>query len=213
MSSGFRDKLSKYASELYAAERSAADALALARLAALPGGPLPWTNFSMRPAAIEAAVSDVLLNQRRAIVECGSGNSTVYLARLLSRLGRGHLVTVEHDAGWAELTSTLLEQDHLTEWVTLVHAPLVGGWYDRGRLPEVESIELLVVDGPPANTSQLADARYPAWPHFANALAPGATVLLDDIDRPGETAVLDRWAREYGVALPRARESFALIRT
>lgn len=213
VSSGLRTKLSKYASELYAAERSAADALALARLAALPGGPLPWTNFSMRPAAIETAVSDVLLHQRRTIVECGSGNSTIYLARLLRRLDHGHLVTIEHDEKWADLTSALLAQDGLAEWVTIVHAPLVEGWYDTALLPEVEEIELLVIDGPPANTPEIADARYPAWPHFAAALAPRASVLLDDVDRPGEKEVLTRWAREYGVPAPVTRESFALIRT
>jgi predicted O-methyltransferase YrrM len=208
-----RGKLSRYASWLYDARRNGADALALARLAPLSCAPLPWTEFSMRPVAIEAAVSEVLLNARRSIVECGSGNSTVYLARLLSQLGVGHVFSLEHDLRWAALTSSLVEREGLTQWATVVHAPLVNGWYDRNVIPIVEDIDLLVIDGPPANTEELAHARYPALPHFSASLARGSAVLMDDVDRPGEREVLERWAREFGIAVQRPHDSFAIIRT
>jgi hypothetical protein len=208
-----RGKLSRYASWLYDAWLNGGDALALARLAPLSRAALPWTEFSMRPVAIEAAVSEVLLNTRQTIVECGSGNSTVYLARLLSQLGAGHVLSLEHEPRWAALTSSLVEREGLTRWATVVHAPLVNGWYDRKVIPAVDDIDLLIVDGPPAHTPELAQSRYPAWPYFSASLARGAAVLVDDVDRPGEREVLKRWAREFGVPVPTPHDSFAIIRT
>ena len=36
-------------------------------------------------------------------------------------------------------------------------------------------------------------AALPALPWFAERLVPGATVILDDVDRDGEREVLSRW--------------------
>ena len=38
-------------------------------------------------------------------------------------------------------------------------------------------------------------------------LAPGATVVLDDVERPGEQEVLRRWEQETGLAFDRSLES------
>ncbi|MCW3064342.1 MAG: Methyltransferase domain, partial [Solirubrobacterales bacterium] len=57
-------------------------------------------------------------------------------------------------------------------------------------------IDLLLVDGPPAFEPEIALSRYPALPVLAERLAPDATVVLDDIDRPGELAILETWERD-----------------
>ena len=66
-----------------------------------------------------------------------------------------------------------------------------------------ELIDLLLVDGPPAYAAGHELARYPALPVLYDRLAPGATVVLDDVERAGEQEVLRRWERETGLDFDR----------
>jgi predicted O-methyltransferase YrrM len=207
-----RAKYSKHANSLHCTEADAHDACALAQLAPLGGGTLPWTTHSMRPAVIAAVVTDVIVNRRRTIVECGSGNSTVFVARLLAGLGEGRLVSLDHDERWAALTCELLDRDGVGERATVVHAPLAQGWYDLDVVPTVEGIDLLIVDGPPAHTEGQGENRHPALPVFGERLVVGATVLVDDAQRPGEQAIMARWTDEHGIAFSRQRGGYAVGR-
>ena len=72
---------------------------------------------------------------------------------------------------------------------------------------DAEPVDLLVVDGPPADTADKVLARYPALPVVHPRLAPGATVVLDDVERPGEQEVLTRWEREFDVRFERRSAS------
>src|SRR5439155_17979392 len=101
-------------------------------------------------------------NRRSSIVECGSGVSTIYIGRLLREIG-GRLRTVEHDESWAGWVRDQVKAEGLNEHVQLVVAPLEPSaqswdgavWYSVPRLEEAlvsDSIDLLVVDGPHANT-------------------------------------------------------------
>jgi len=62
------------------------------------------------------------------------------------------------------------------------------------------------VDGPPAYAAGQGLARYPALPVLRGRLAPGATVILDDVERPGEQEVLRRWERSTVVEFDRRAE-------
>jgi predicted O-methyltransferase YrrM len=57
---------------------------------------LTWSKGTMTPAGLAAVCADVAGRHRRRIVECGSGFSTLVLARLLYTRG-GRLVSLEHD--------------------------------------------------------------------------------------------------------------------
>jgi len=61
------------------------------------GGSLPWGTRAMRPAGLVVVCNEVVRGDRTRIVECGSGVSTVVLARLLRERGAGSFVAVEHD--------------------------------------------------------------------------------------------------------------------
>jgi hypothetical protein len=76
-------------------------------------------------------------------------------------------------------------------------------WYDQTALETgIDSalggaaIELLVVDGPPAYAQGHGLARYPALPVLHDRLAPSATIILDDAERPGEREIIRRWQLE-----------------
>jgi predicted O-methyltransferase YrrM len=159
---------------------------------------LPWTSGSMRPAALVAVCNEIVHGDRTRIVECGSGLSTVVLARLLRERGDGTLVALEHDRHWAALVEEQLRKENLGEIARVHYAPLGADppWYDlhgSDRLPG--AVDLLIVDGPPAFDPGHGTRRAPALPWFDERLVAGATVILDDVDRPGEREVLSGWER------------------
>jgi len=170
----------------------------------------------MRPAGLVIVLNDIVLNGRRRVVELGSGISTVLLARLLCQrppLGGFRVAAVEHDVRWVQWVTEQLDREGTGSDVVVVHAPLAPhpraepglSWYDDAALTaglrtalRGDPIDLLLVDGPPAYSAGHALARYPALPVLRGWLAPDATVVLDDAERPGEQEVLRRWERETG---------------
>ena len=201
-----------------------------AALATLAGPYLPWGSGAMRPAGLVLVCNDIVLNDRRRVVELGSGISTVLLARLLTQRapsGGWRLAAVEHDPQWGGWVTDQLSREGIGNDVVVIEAPLVPhpgpggrggggggggglGWYDRTALAagldtvlQGERIDLLVVDGPPAHSVGSGLARYPALPVLREHLAAGATVVLDDVERPGEQEVLRRWEGEFGLAFDR----------
>ncbi|WP_213451330.1 class I SAM-dependent methyltransferase [Rhizomonospora bruguierae] len=195
----------------YNAMRDRKDLLAMQALAPLCTAYVPWSISAMRPSGIVAILNEITVNRRRTVVELGGGVSTLYIARLLQRRG-GHVWTVEHDEGWADLLTEELANEALDRTVTVIRAPLApvgggwpgedGAWYAQDCLgPALAGcrVDLLVVDGPPAYQAGRGHARYPAARFFAPLFADDYTVVLDDIDRPGEQEIMERWAAELGV--------------
>jgi hypothetical protein len=172
----------------------------------LSAGPyLPWSSGAMRASGLVSICNEIVLGQRRRIVELGSGTSTVLLARLLREQGRGGtLDAVEHHAGWADRVNELLAAEDLSSFARVTLAPLAPHphgqdglpWYAEAALATVlegDPVEVLIVDGPPAFEPGDALARYPALPACLPHLAPDAVVVLDDVIRAGEAEIVERW--------------------
>jgi predicted O-methyltransferase YrrM len=174
----------------------------------------PPDGWALQAETLLAMVGHVLSERPTTVVECGSGTSTVWLAYALRQVGSGRLVALEHDEHYAEVTQQALVRNGLQDWADVRIAPLesvrAGGeehkWYARAAWEDLTKIDLVLVDGPPGHVAN--HARYPAFPSLAAALAPNATVVLDDVNRPQEQAVLDRWTREpvAGRRLSRQRD-------
>lgn len=170
-----------------------------------PQVPLPPPGaWAVSADLLAELVRRILLERPGLVVELGSGLSTVVIALALRRTG-GRLVAVDHDEAFAAETRATLEAHGLTEIAQVRVAPLVGGpsaasapWYREDALADLAAIDLLIVDGPPAPVA--AEVRYPALPFFWPRLKPGAAVVLDDADRPGEQAVIRRWQAEFAGA-------------
>ena len=107
-------------------ERVFGDAAARFALGALPGPYLPWGSGAMRPAGLVVVCNDIVLNERRRIVELGSGVSTVLLARLLAQgsTAGARLAAIEHDARWARWVAGQLAREGVGDDVVVVEAPL-----------------------------------------------------------------------------------------
>lgn len=173
----------------------------------LDAGPyLPWSSGAMRPGGLVEVCNEVLLGERRRVLELGSGASTILLARLLGQRG-GTLEAVEHDDHWAAWVTAQLERESLGGVARVTRAalepsPRAAGdlhWYATDALALVLDrgpFDLLIVDGPPAHEKGYELARYPALGALADGVTQDAVVILDDIVRVGEAAVLDRWEAE-----------------
>jgi hypothetical protein len=158
------------------------------------GGYLPWSTGSMRPAGLVAVCNEIVHGARTRILECGSGVSTVVLARLLREREAGRLLALEDDGHWAALVNEQLRRETLDAIARVLHAPLEGEppWYAPAALIALpDELDLLLVDGPPAAGHQAR--RAPALPRLQERLVAGAAVVLDDIARPGERAILAGW--------------------
>jgi hypothetical protein len=211
---------------------SVEDTFALQALEPLGGAYLPWTGFALRPAAVMTVINELMLNRAASVLELGSGLSTVIAARFMRQCGPegARIVSVDDNTEWLERVREYLERDGLTDLVELVHAPLVdwappdgadgaGGefplperWYDpapiRAAVGEAQ-VDFLLVDGPRAKRTI---ARYPALPELSRHLAPTATVVLDDANRPGEVEIVARWTGAFGFSFTTDRTSLAVGR-
>lgn len=136
------------------------------------------------------------------IVECGSGTSTVFLARVLQMKGRGKIVALEHLEEFAELARKAIQEHGLGDFAEVRYAPLeeieIGGdsfnWYSLDSVSDLEDIDMLIVDGPPGGTGP--NARFPAFPLLRDRLSSSGIVILDDVQREDEKGIVETWLED-----------------
>ena len=172
----------------------------LERTLAMPQALPPTRGWAGSPDFLLFAARHALAHKPKVAVECGSGVSTVVLARCMQMVGHGHLFSLEHDPVYAKKTRQLLLEHGLEAWADVIDAPLVADptstpWYDESMFPDaMRDIGLLVVDGPPDDVGRLA--RYPALPRLLSRMDGHFTVIVDDAARPDETERVARWTQE-----------------
>ena len=170
------------------------------------GVPLPALGGWAATARSVLAILDEIQGRSGpvTVLDCGSGASTVLDALLLRHRGQGgHVYALDADPAFGEETRAHLRAHGVSDFGTVVDAPIVEvalpdgsttPWYDLAALPETAAIDVLFVDGPIGTIA--GQARYPAFPLLAGRLAPGALVVIDDTDRADEKAIVRRWLAE-----------------
>ena len=177
-------------------------------------GFLPVSGSAMSFESILTICNDILINERKAVIEFGSGISTLAIASLIRRKGLTcRFVSVDGNAAWQEIISRCLHDAGTEEGVELIHAPvahhrlaLAGNtWYDLDSHRDsiaASKFDSVIVDGPEACNDRIALARYPALPFLRDHLDfERCFVLLDDAERSGEREVRRRWKAELGIDL------------
>jgi predicted O-methyltransferase YrrM len=160
----------------------------------------PLRGWAGSPDFLLTVADNVLLRKPLTIFECSSGVSTIVIARCIQMNGLGHVYSLEHDREYAQKTIDMLDKYNLSEWATVLYAPLVSGenrapWYDESKIPQdTGPIELLVIDGPPASIAPLA--RFPAIPRLIKRMDKAAIVVLDDAARDDEIEIVKRWLQQ-----------------
>jgi SAM-dependent methyltransferase len=138
-----------------------------------------------RPWIVPAAIGWLGRRMRSdwAVLELGSGRSTVWFAR---RVGR--VISFEDNEFWADHTRDRLRELGLRN-VELRVGPVEALPQTIAALPD-SSFDLVVVDFLEAPEVTRIDALKPAM----NKVRPGGLLLLDDSDRPGYAEAFERLA-------------------
>ena len=156
-------------------------------------------GWAAAPDFLSRLIDALLLHRHPIIIELGAGSSTIIIARTLQLLGGGHLFSLEHYPSHAANIIKSLERNKLSNYVTILQAPLrdtpYGVWYTPSALDAIpKDVDFLIVDGPP--NSDGIQARYPALPILQSYLKPGCTIFVDDTKRPDDRHMVERWHKE-----------------
>ena len=169
-------------------------------------GDLPTTRgWAASPDFLQELTRIIRTRNPQQVVEAGSGVSTIVTALALRKKESGNIVALENGSEFAKKTRSYLEHHDLKKYANVVHAPLTKHarrdskyvWYDTTALKDCGSIDLLIVDGPPA--LQDSTARFPVLPLLWDQLSPNAVILIDDGDRQGEQEIVERWCEDYNL--------------
>ena len=154
-----------------------------------------WSNegFAANLEYLEA-VAEHSVKTKGAVLECGSGVTTILMGILCGK----HNVAVwslEHYDEWRQRVSGVLSDNDIAS-AKVCSAPLVEYgefvWYDPPLAQMPEAFSLVICDGPPGSTK---GGRYGLLPVLGDRLKD-ATILLDDAGRPGEAEMIRRWENE-----------------
>jgi tRNA A58 N-methylase Trm61 len=161
----------------------------------------PFTISSLSFHTLHSVVSDIVINNRKQILEFGAGISTVVIARTLKDHNvQGMLVSVEENEGWLEAVKRSIDKEGLSAYVKFVHAPLkkYSGiencmFYDEAVLNAalgVIKFDSVLVDGPSAWNQETVNSRMPALNVVDGRLASAFSFFVDNSNRPGETKLV-----------------------
>ncbi len=167
-------------------------------------------EWSLDVETIEFLFVDVAKRQPKAILEFGSGVSTIVLAQAMAALyptaSSPVVYSIEQDVSHLNNTIELLEKYQLAKFVKIFHAPLGLQVLDQIStnccllpMSELQSflgniqIDFLLIDGPAANYGE----RIGTLLLVQSLLKPGAVVYMDDGLRDSELAITEWWSR-YG---------------
>jgi len=136
------------------------------------------------------------------VMECGSGATTLVLAKALSKNGYGHIYSLDQDIDSANKTYRWLNEHGLTDWATVIYAEpiqytLNGNnftWYALSDLPNTP-IDLMVINGP--NSKVQKYVRYPALFLLRARLTDHSAIVLNNTNRPDDAATLALWAHDF----------------
>ncbi|MCP9198320.1 class I SAM-dependent methyltransferase [Gramella sp. GC03-9] len=171
---------------------------------------VPFTAWAISPTTVLHVLNEIVVNNRKVVVEFGAGASTFYIAKVIKVLDlKTKFYAVESNEEWARELQRQLKLYGLENFVEIIVAPLSNvpenyafkqqhSWYDtkilESRLKDVQEVDLILVDGPPGGSSPYA--RFSALPYLLNKLASEFVVFLDDVERAYEKEVAKQWHKK-----------------
>ena len=154
---------------------------------------LPFTPFSLNPYTIVHILNDILLNDRKQIVEFGSGLSTIIISRFIKTNNlKTKILSVDNNKHWQTIIHKEVKKYNCGEGLILLHADIEKNeekefiiqdndfWFNNSivkkAIDRIENIDLVVVDGPSTVTS--AYVRYPSYFSVKNKLGSSFCIFL-----------------------------------
>lgn len=169
---------------------------------------LPLSTFSLNSYCIAYILNDVIINNRKTIIEFGSGFSSIYLARLAQTNNiKLEIVSVDEDKAWLGLLNEILIKEKLEDQVKFILAPITSKdseytWYDTKILNlacKDKKFDMIVVDGPKVQNKDLICIREHALYFLKNNLESSFVVFLDDLYRIGENKIIKKWEKDFNI--------------
>lgn len=158
-------------------------------------------GWAISPDAAVILYKDIVKHKPDLVLELGGGVSSIIITKALKDIGKGRLVSIDHEEHYAELTKARIKEANLDSFADVRVAPLTrldksknAKWYDLRIVKEgIEKIDYLVVDGPPEGTNKYA--RKPAVPVLSEILDKNVRIFMDDSDRLDEKQAISDWLK------------------
>ncbi|MDZ4149256.1 MAG: class I SAM-dependent methyltransferase [Flavobacteriaceae bacterium] len=169
---------------------------------------LPFNGGALRPICLAYILNEIIINQRRMILELGSGLSTILMARLIKINNlKAKIISVENNYNWSIIIKNYLEKEDLLQYVEIIRADLktldtkLGQvqWYDYSLVSKSTTgckFDFVIIDGPNANTETIKYSRVPALFKFKDKLEEDYCIVLDDSNRKGEQEIIRLFRNE-----------------
>lgn len=169
---------------------------------------IPFTDSSLAFSSLAVLFNDIVINQRKLIIEFGAGTSTILLAKLL-QLNKidGKIISIEHDEKWFNFIKGELQKNAVDDYVDLQLVELVPEqnfkencvWYNKEVMHTILSkngkVDCVLVDGPPAYKKEIEYSRFPSFPVLENYLNENCSFFLDDTNRNAEKNIVELWLK------------------
>lgn len=180
-----------------------------------------YTDSTLRTHSLMNFINDVIINDRKNILEFGSGLSTIILSNIAKENNLDiKIYSIDDNLDWISYLKKYLTKDQLNKHIEFIHAPLGecpfsldnNKWYDYSILKNElknKKFDSVLIDGPMAYHDKIKLARYPAVQFVQEKLSKQFSVFLDDTDRVGERKVVKLWEEKFGLKFISINDSFS----
>jgi hypothetical protein len=176
---------------------------------------LPTGGWRIRRDTAVALAALFAATKPHHLLELGSGVSTLWLASLCAAaVPPARVISLEENAKFADQTRSMLRHHGVSEYATVVVAPVqpttIAGWRGETYRPDDRlmfralsgsTVDFVFIDGPASWGRGRGDCRYGALPLVRRWAAAECVFALDDAWRRRDFAILKRWNELPGVAV------------
>lgn len=163
----------------------------------------PMRGWPISPDFGQLLIAHILKYKPNMIFECGSGISTILCGYALDKIGKGKIISLDHEEIFSKKTIDDLSLHQLQSEINVIYAPLCDvqinqtnwKWYDLNKVKSFPLIDMLIVDGPPSTLQK--HARYPALHLLRKHFSEDITIFIDDAGRKEEQEFINLWLNEF----------------
>jgi hypothetical protein len=156
-----------------------------------------WGNTSF--SSDTSYLSAIIYNTKKGrlnILECGSGLSTIVMG-IVGDIYQNKIIVLEHHKTWFHKLNEKLKELNIKS-VELHFTPLKSydnyEWYDISRLKNEMKYDIVICDGPPAQTK---GGRYGLLELMDKNINKKGLILLDDFMRSEEKEIVKSWVNHF----------------
>jgi len=171
---------------------------------------LPFTSSSLKMKPLACVINNIVVHNRKSILEMGSGISTIIIARLfkLNEIN-GHILSIDENYEWQKIISNFIKEEKLEQYVTFINAPVektknLENSYGYNKVVVKNALQekyfdLILIDGPSAWSSSNIMSRASNFELFENNLQENFTIFIDNADRSGEKKLGKYITSKFGI--------------